>query len=78
MKVKVRWKKYWTLILVGGLIPLTIILSSIFDWPKRASLPLLVILGIIFATMALWAYANRKADGTEWWQDDSASGWRGY
>ena len=78
MKIKVRWKKYLPLILVGGAIPAVLILSSIFDWPERASIPLLVVLGIIFAAMALWAYANRKVDGSEWWQDDSASGWRGY
>lgn len=78
MKLKVRWKRYLSLILVGGMIPATIILSSIFDLPKRTFVPLIIILSIVFAAMALWAYANRKADGTEWWQDDSASGWRSY
>ena len=78
MKLKVRGKKYLPLILVGGMIPATIILSGIFDLPKRTFVPLIIILSIVFAAMALWVYANRKADGAEWWQDDSASGWRGY
>ena len=78
VKVKVRWKKYLLLILGGGMIPITLILSYYFEWPERATIPLIVVLSIIFAAMALWAYANREADGSEWWQDDNASGWRGY
>jgi len=78
MKLKTQWKKYLPLILVGGMIPTAIILSSYFAWPQAVSIPLVIVLSLIFASMALWAHANRKADGSEWWQDDSASGWRGY
>lgn len=78
MRKKAWWKNYSPLILVGGAIPTVIILSSLFNWPKRAFIPIVVILSLIFATLALWAYANRKVDGSEWWQDEDASGWRGY
>ena len=78
MGTRASWKKYSPLLLVGGAIPTVIILSSLFNWPKRAFIPVVVILSLIFAALALWAYANRKVDGSEWWQDESASGWRGY
>jgi hypothetical protein len=78
MKTKNRWKKNLPLLLVGSMIPATIILSSYFVWLQPLSIPLVIILGLIFTAMTLWAYANRKANGSEWWQDDSASGWRGY
>jgi hypothetical protein len=78
MKIKARWKKYLPSLLVGGLIPAAIILSSYFAWPKALSIPLVIVLSLIFASMVLWSYANRETDGSEWWQDDSASGWRGY
>ncbi len=78
MRKKVWWKKYYLLILVCGAIPIVMLLNSLFSWPKRAIIPIVVILGLLFATLALWAYANRETDGSEWWQDESASGWRGY
>jgi len=28
--------------------------------------------------MWLWYQANLRANDGEWWQDDEASGWRGY
>lgn len=78
MKTKTRWKKYWPLILVGGMIPAVVVLSIYFDFPQTVTILLLIILGLIFGSMALWSYANRDANGSEWWQDDNASGWRGY
>lgn len=78
MRKKVWWKKYYLLILLGGAIPTVMLLSSLFSWPKRAIIPIIVILGLLFAAFTLWTYANREADGSEWWQDESASGWRGF
>ena len=78
MKPEAKWKKYLPLILVGGAIPTIIILGSYFELPQAAIVTLVIILSLISASMALWIYANRRADGSEWWQDDSASGWRGY
>jgi hypothetical protein len=78
MKTKTAWKKHLPLIVVGGLVPTVIVLSIYFDIPQIVMIPLLIILGLIFGSMALWAFANRNANGSEWWQDDNASGWRGY
>ncbi len=78
MKSKARWKKYLPLILVGGIIPVSIVLGRYFHFSQAVVVPFIVVVSLIFASMALWAYANRAADGSEWWQDDSASGWRGY
>jgi hypothetical protein len=34
--------------------------------------------GLIFVSWLIWYHANEQATGSEWWQDDTASGWRGY
>ena len=65
-------------VLTGGAIPVVLILNSYFGLPDELTIALLIFLSLIFGSMALWAYANGRADGSEWWQDDSASGWRGY
>ena len=78
MKIKSRRKRNLPLLLAGGAIPAFIVLSIVFNFPDAAVITLLIVLGIIFCSMALWSFANRNADGSEWWQDDSASGWRGY
>jgi hypothetical protein len=78
MKSIPKWKKHLPLLVVGGTIPTLLILSYYFAWSKIIIIPLVVVLSIIFASMALWDFANRDTDGSEWWQDDSASGWRGY
>lgn len=72
------WKTYFPIILAGGLIPAVIILSLYFHISQTAVIPILIILTIAFLSMLLWRIANRNADGSEWWQDDNASGWRGY
>jgi ABC-type transport system involved in cytochrome bd biosynthesis fused ATPase/permease subunit len=78
MKTKTGWKKHLPLIFVGGLVPTVIVLSIFYDFPQTVTILLLIVLGLIFGSMALWSYANRDADGSEWWQDNDASGWRGY
>lgn len=78
MKSVAKWKKYLPLILVGGAIPTILILGNFFAVRQAVVIVVVISLGLIFGTMALWTYANRKANGSEWWQDDSASGWRGY
>lgn len=78
MKSKTRQKTHMLLVLVGGAIPTTLILSSYFKLPEAFAISAVVILALLFGSMALWTYANRETNGSEWWQDDSASGWRGY
>ena len=70
-----RYLSLWT---VGASIPLAILLGAIFHIPLRFTISYVVVVALLFASMALWAHANVGADGTEWWQDDDASGWRGY
>ena len=64
--------------MVGASIPLAILLGAIFNIPLRFTISYVVVAALIFCSMALWAHANARAQGTEWWQDDDASGWRGY
>lgn len=78
MNLKSKWTKYQHIILVAGAIPATIILGTLFALPQAALVTLVIVLSLTLATMTLWAYANRRATGSEWWQDDHASGWRGY
>ncbi len=78
MKPIANWKKTLPLVLVGGMIPAILLLSGDYGWPTRVLVPLVTMLSLIFAAMALWAFANRHTVGSEWWQDDTASGWRGY
>ncbi|MCB9419400.1 MAG: hypothetical protein H6667_06335 [Ardenticatenaceae bacterium] len=65
------------LVLIGGTIPALIILGRYFGLSHTMVIPVIVILSLVFGSVALWSYANRHIDGSEWWQDDSASGWRG-
>lgn len=73
-----QWKKYWLLGSVGSAIPAILILGIYLNLAQALFVPLVIIFSLVFSSMALWSYANRKADGSEWWQDDNASGWRGY
>lgn len=66
------------LFLVGGAMPFTLILGLIFRLSTVLITVLLIVLGMILAAMWLWYQANLRASGDEWWQDDEASGWRGY
>jgi hypothetical protein len=65
-------------VLTGGAIPTVLIRNKYFRLPDKFTVVLVVFLSFIFGSMALLAYANRHADGSEWWQHDSTSGWRGY
>ncbi len=78
MKLFARGKKYLPLGLIGGAIPTVLLVSLYFHLSQTLFIPIVTVLVLIFATMLLWAYANRKSDGSEWWQDDEASGWRGH
>lgn len=77
-KVSGKQQPWWLLILVGGIVPLTLILGSEYGISNRITIPIMVVAALIFGSMWLWMHANANATGDEWWQDDSASGWRGY
>lgn len=78
MKQITDHKTHLLIVLTGGAIPAVLALNSFFRLSDRLAIILIVFLGLICGSMTLWAYANRHVDGSEWWQDDSASGWRGY
>ena len=59
-------------------IPAVILFAVIFHLSQSVIVPLVVVLGLVLGAVALWARANKNADGSEWWQDDESSGWRGY
>lgn len=66
------------LILIGGSIPVFIMIASYYSIPKEISIIFSTISILIFVSMALWWHANNNATGHEWWQDNHCSGWRGY
>lgn len=66
------------LVLVGGAIPVTLTLGIVFRLSPSLITVLILVLGLMLAAMWLWYQANLDATGKEWWQDDEASGWRGY
>ena len=33
---------------------------------------------IVTGAVVMWCAKARSSTGNEWWQDDNASGWRGY
>ncbi|MAT97175.1 MAG: hypothetical protein CL608_08535 [Anaerolineaceae bacterium] len=77
MKESNRTRRF-LLFLVGGAMPVALTLGLIFRLSTIFITAFLLILGVIFAAMWLWYQANLRASGEEWWQDDEASGWRGY
>jgi hypothetical protein len=60
------------------LIPAVILSGIIFHLSQSFIVPFVVILALLLGSVGIWAHANKGADGSEWWQDDDASGWRGY
>lgn len=55
-----------------------LLLAALTDIKLAYVVALLVIAGFLGSAAALWRRANAQADGSEWWQDEEASGWRGY
>ena len=77
MASKPRSRRFVPILLLGS-IPALLLLGLLY----RLSLPALIFF-LIAGTLALsaaamWHHANANARGDEWWQDDEASGWRGY
>ncbi len=78
MKKSINRRRRWLLFLIGGAMLVTLALGIVFQLSTVLITVLLLVLGLIFATVWLWYQANLRASGDEWWQDDEASGWRGY
>ena len=72
-------RKRLTLPLIVAIsIPVIIVVGMFFGVDGAYLTVYAVVAAIVSGAMALWRHANADADGSEWWQDDSASGWRGY
>lgn len=78
MKLQTRQRPILVTILGISIIPAVILVGTIFHARQALIVPLVVILALLLGAVALWARANRNANGSEWWQDDDASGWRDY
>ncbi|HRQ40805.1 MAG TPA: hypothetical protein PLD25_23065 [Chloroflexota bacterium] len=77
MKQEKNRRNYVMLILLGMIMLILLGLGHFTAVPTRFIVALETIDGVWFAALALWCYANGRAHGGEWWQDDEASGWRG-
>jgi len=64
--------------LLAGLIPAIILFGHFFGLSQAWIVVIVIVAALVWGWLAIWTHANARADGTEWWQDDSASGWRGY
>lgn len=61
-----------------GAVLLTAMVLDMFGVSHAALVVLSTAAVILLGAMALWSHATAVANGSEWWQDDDASGWRGY
>ncbi len=77
-QVKNSQKNSWLLILMGGSIPVAFVLGALLNISQDIVVIYVVIMALLSGAAAIWQHANQNASGDEWWQDDSASGWRGY
>ena len=71
------WNKF-LIFLEILIIPAVILFGIIFHLSQSFVVPLVIVLVLVLGAALLWSRANKNADGSEWWQDDDASGWRGY
>ncbi len=77
MKQKNKQPNYPMLVLLGVIMVVLMALGYFTAVPTRFIVALETIDVICLGAVALWCFANGRADGSEWWQDDEASGWRG-
>ena len=71
-------QRWWVLGLIGGIIPLSIVLSLADSISPEVAVTVSIVAALVLGAMAVWMHANANAHGDEWWQDDQSSGWRGY
>lgn len=73
-----RRTRYVPLILLGGAIIALLIFGPHIGLSFNFIVPAVTVLCLVLGAAALWTHANLHATGDEWWQDDSADGWRNY
>lgn len=78
MKTHFKRGNKLVLALLAGLIPAIMLFGRFLGLSQAWIVVIVVVAALVWGWTAMWSHANAKADGTEWWQDDNASGWRGY
>lgn len=73
-----RRQHWWLLPLVGAVSPIVTIMTFESMMSLEIAVAIVTMDILIFGAMAIWMRANHESKGTEWWQDDECSGWRGY
>lgn len=63
---------------MGGIVLLTILLDNVRNLSQTAVILIVVVGSFLCSANAIWYHAVNNVTGDEWWQDDDASGWRGY
>ena len=66
------------MVLLAGMILTAVVLGHYLGIPHAFIIIFIIVAGLVLGALSLWRHANQHASGSEWWQDDSASGWRGY
>ena len=72
---------YWFVLIIGGIVPVLLLLASILNLPKdvRELMVAVAVIGfVLFTALIIWINGNKNHTGDEWWHDNSCSGWRGY
>jgi|GEM_PF-2151501 len=69
---------YLVLTFIGGTIPGALLLGNYYHIAQRFIILYVIVATLVLGATALWVHAAAYADGSEWWQDDDPSGWRGY
>jgi hypothetical protein len=77
-KWEVKRQRWWVLGLIGGIIPLAIVLSLAHSISPDVAVTVAIVAALALGALGIWMNANAQAQGDEWWQDDHSSGWRGY
>jgi hypothetical protein len=78
MKLQRPSRKKVSTVLEVLIIPAIILAGIVFHLSQSFLVPLLIFIALLVGAALLWTWANKDANGKEWWQDDNASGWRGY
>lgn len=78
MKTNLKRSQKMTLFIIGGIVLLTILLNDVLNLSQTAVIVIVIVGSLLFSANAIWYHAVNNANGDEWWQDDDASGWRGY
>jgi hypothetical protein len=78
MKGRKKHKGIVALIVLAGITLLLVRIANDFHISPSITIPVITIVVIVLGAILWWVRITNTADGDNWWQDDNASGWRGY